>query len=808
MSWRDCIQTAIETGRISSKKGGEAFAAYDEAFERATAEGAPEGEAAMRAADEAVKEITTLKAVKRWQRVNEMQRAHEIFDRIMSAKDPRRALEELINEADLSYDSIRGMTMANLDRLMKKYKPSYGGLHIPTAGLDDIVRASYGDVRSTEAKQFADAVAEAIETLRLWANRYGANIPDNPNRVLFQTHDQAKVSAVTEDMWVNEHLQEGVLDWEIMRFAGKEIPEDQREEILRRTYRGIVNDGMDRENLAQGNAPGLATRLNRDRFLYYADAEAYLTMQEKYGSGNFYEQLIGMIDAMSKDISILRHFGPSADANREFAKRVAGKRASDLNNARPAGKKDVVKKTEAFFEVFDDMYRIHARHVPALDGNWPMQTWSTIRTLAVSAKLGGVFIPSLYGDLANARVARRMFNLPEVSVFRAYFREFTARPEKRMEAIRSGVIFENGISLAFNRQRYFAGLDGPHFARRISDMTYRMGLAAHHTQVARNAAGKQIMGVFADYAGKGFDDLPFAPLLTELGVTPKDWDRFRTIAPYTRDGATFLRPLDLARTGDDADAEIARKFSNVMQLYVRTAVPDTTLRSRRAMGEAVDPNSIVGQGIRTLGSLLSFPVTLWLNQLRRIVEAPGIRNKLTLSARYFMWMTVGGMFITQAKALVNGQQLYNMDPFDEDQPLGFNWDFYMRSLINGGSLGIFGDFIFNNINVSNSSYKPGNPTEEYLRKLHKLTIDNLIDYARGEEIELGKDVLGFVDANVPDLWWMKLAWQRGVSDEIFKETDPAGWARYERYLREHEEGMWWEPGDEPTVPQLETAFGD
>src|SRR6478609_7636703 len=115
MSWRDCISSAVAAGRISERKGTEAHAAYDEALEEALAEGATEGEAVLRAADAAVAQITELKKAKRWARLNDMQRQHEIYTRLMGSADPRRGLEHLMDETELSYETVRGIAMANLD---------------------------------------------------------------------------------------------------------------------------------------------------------------------------------------------------------------------------------------------------------------------------------------------------------------------------------------------------------------------------------------------------------------------------------------------------------------------------------------------------------------------------------------------------------------------------------------------------------------------------------------------------------------------------------------------------------------------
>lgn len=123
-------------------------------------------------------------------------------------------------------------------------------------------------------------------------------------------------------------------------------------------------------------------------------------------------------------------------------------------------------------------------------------------------------------------------------------------------------------------------------------------------------------------------------------------------------------------------------------------------------------------------------------------------------------------------------------------------------------MGILGDLIFNNINISNSSYRPGNPTEEYLKAAHKLTIDNLIDAAKGDDLEVGADALNFLDENTPDFWYMKLLMQRSIMDQALEMADPAGYRAKQRYEREHAEGMWWGQGDEPEAINPATAIGD
>lgn len=794
MSFRDCIQSALDSGRLSAKKADEAFAAYDEAFERAKID-EPEGVADGIAAMEVLEEITTLKAAKRHERLNIMQRSHEIYTRLMTSKDPARELQEIVVDLEMAQQTVRSIAMANLDRLMDKYGPKLAGLKV-NRDLDDVVRAAYDEAAPPEAKAHADSIIETWDMLRQWANMYGANIPENVNARLPQTQEAVKVRRVSEREFIDDHLTHA--DWEVMRFGGKLIPVEKREEILKHTYEGIISDGFDRPETAQLRAPGLASRLNRDRFIFYKDAESYIAMQEKYGAGTLYEQTINTVESLAKDIALLKIFGPAADSMREFTKRTALKRAADLNLARPTNKRTLVDKMKRHVELFDDEVKIHSWHVPTADGNLPVQTFGAIRSIAVNALLGASFIPNLAGDLANATAMKHVLKMPEVSVFRSYSKEFLSTKRAKLEAAQLGVVMESMISLAQGRARYFGALDGPTGVRRFTDISYRLGLANYHTQMIRNAQGKQLLGMWANHAGDEFDALPFAPFLIERGITKEDWDAFRATPLTDIRGAKFLVPRQMFLTGDKV---VAQKFSDAMQLFIRTQVPDVSLRSRRALGEFVDPNSATGQSIRTLGSLFAFPVTIWYNQLRRISEAPGIRNKLVFGARYVTAMTLAGFAIEQMRAITRGKELH--DATDAD-----TWG---KALIAGGGFGIIGDLLLNSLNMSNSARPYSNPTMEFLDKARELVVGNAWDYAFAEEPPTVDNVTAdgakFLDAAIPDLWYARLLVERAIKDDFMQTIDLAGWQRRQQYLQEHEEGMWWAPGDDPQAPNLETALG-
>jgi hypothetical protein len=315
----------------------------------------------------------------------------------------------------------------------------------------------------------------------------------------------------------------------------------------------------------------------------------------------------------------------------------------------------------------------------------------------------------------------------------------------------------------------------------------------------------QFSGFLHDYKNVSWEDLPTAPFFQQVGVTKEDWDAYRAMDSTILRGAEFLDPVSVYKNGDRRQKEAAERIGAAQQEYIRRVVPDTNLRSRRAAGEAIDPNSAWGQIQRTMTSLLSFPIALHFTHLRNIEQMPRIRDKFVYSAAYFTFLTTAGAAITQAKALISGQQLYSMNFLENSAEQ--NLDFFGRSVLNGGSMGILGDVLMNWININNSPYAPGNPTTEFLKAVHKVSLDNLIDYANGDEIEGVKDTINLANQVIPKFWHTKLLFERQLMDSIEQEYDPAGYRRAKQFEREHEEGMWWGAGDEPEAIRLETIVG-
>jgi hypothetical protein len=806
MSFKDCIDTAVADGRLAASKATVAKQAFDDAIAEGLATGLTQDIAEQAAGLKALEQVTNLTKQKRWERLNDLKRANALHNQIATAANPIRALDEVIELIDLRYKAISGQAMASLDQFILKYMPKWGGLHLPQDGLDDIVAGTFGKAVTPEGKATGQAVLDVRKHLAKRANLAGANIDIESKTGMPQSHDRLKVKAVPEQEWVQDHLR--TLDWSVMRFNRKPIPVEMREEVLKRTYEGIVTHGKIRLEAGQAENRSLVSQLNEDRFLWYAGPDEWLEMQGKYGRGNPHQQILGMIEAQSRDIAVLEVLGTNPSAMNGYVTRLANKRAAELQlEGKPipmtlAVQGDWVSAASAKASDYLSQYDVVTNSIVNGEESFWIQSLSAVRTASSSLLLGAVFLSSV-GDVAIGKWAGQFNRMPATKLIRNYLTHFVKGKMSAEEAMGLGIAFESGISMASALQRFVGPIEGPYWARRFSDVVYRAGLATRFTQTGKNVNGILVAQRWARDRHLPFSELPYAPALREMGITEADWNVFRNGPVYEKEGVGHLRPLDLWEKGTtEAERQAADKFANFLQRYVELAVPTTTVRARTALGAAIPATTLRGQFARTQAALASFPATIMFNHLSRILNMPtGVNDKLMQFGKLFLYLTLGGALVTQLKAIATGKDLHDMSTID----------FWLRAAINGGSFGLAGDFVMNNINAATQGYSPSTPLEQQVSGGLKLTFGNALKMAKGEETSIGKDAYKFASGMVPKLWWYRVAMDRMMEELFLQEIDPAAYSRLQQKQQEVEaetgQGMWWGTGEDPRAPNVEVAFG-
>lgn len=798
MTFLTCIRNAVDTGKLGEKKAAEAEAAYAREHLVQTQMGFTGAKADVAAAHKALEAITNLKASQRWERITEMQRAAELRTKIDATEDMPKFLLDTIDRMQLAYKRIGGQFLTGLDVFLDKYSPKYLGLKHPVEGLKDIVRAAFpGGKMEGEAGAIAQSIKDMYAFAARRINMEGGTMPVSLEHGLPQVHNKQGMRKYDKAEWVNDHLERA--NWEIMRWRGKPIEEGMRKQVLEDMHDSILTEGADERKTGVNKNDVLGRRFAHEKFLYYKDADSWIEMGEKYGSENMFQQVIGQLDAMANAASIMEVLGPRPEVMMAYLQRETAHRASqlDLDKPMPPTKNMRVDTLKDKFDKFRSMYEIHSRQIQTGEGNIVTIGLATARTHASTALLGGVGLTSLT-DAFIGRWARGFHKVPTTGWISGYFKHAFQNKEMRSRALKAGILQHQLVSMAHGSTRWAGPLDGARWAKRMSDVLYRSVGATWITQAGRNMHADFLHGDFGEYIGKSLDDIPYAASLRERGITDEDWLRFSSMEPLDIDGTKWLAPQMFYEQAETiADRRIADKFFDFVTEFTRGAVVTPDLQAQAAMGLYTNPNSLTGQVIRTLGSLISFPITVNMYHLRKIFAQENPMDKAKSFAAFVYWTTLGGAIVLQAKGLLTQGAAYEMDPRE-----GQGREFWGRAAMLGGFTGIYGDFLYDFIR----SGKPA--VDAPLFKLASATwnlgpgnaIDAVGNTFRDEpkELNLGKDVLNFVDSNIPDPWQTKLLLDRAMMDHLLQEADQAAWERkITAQQKQMDEGReyWW-PMDE------------
>ena len=143
----------------------------------------------------------------------------------------------------------------------------------------------------------------------------------------------------------------------------------------------------------------------------------------------------------------------------------------------------------------------------------------------------------------------------------------------------------------------------------------------------------------------------------------------------------------------------------------------------------------------------------------------------------------------QAKDLASGRE-----------PRPIDGDFAKAAVVQGGGLGIFGDFIFSDVNRFGGGPVETffGPTGELASKTLSLTIGNLQEAVKGEETNVLGEASQFVKRYTPDVWQTRL-FTDALLDNMTMLADPKHKARLRRQMRrrqkEYDQGYWWKKGE-------------
>lgn len=779
-----CLVEAVKLGKLSEHSKNNIEKSYKKALE----DGKTTDEAKIKALKEAQykaqrqKRLSIINAQAR-QRLEFLAKKHPkgMASGIMSmlTKD----INESAGNSNIFYRSqaILGISTAKFADAMNDMRSKLAGFKQDKALAQDVVREIFGtSTDNSKASGYAKLWADIAEDLRKQFNSAGGDIPKLKDWGMPQSHNQMKVARVDADEWIG--FIKDKLDFQKM-----DLKESEVKEALEYMHETISTGGLNK--LQAGKIPKGVTSVKANskrehRLLVFKDADAWLEYQEKFGQPDPFTAMTDHTRQMANDIATMEIFGANPDANFNFIKDVARK------------EKQLSKSKEWWL---DGSYNSATGKVDGTSavtsGDFAtVAILGGIRSVFVASKLGSAMISALT-DVSNLALTANYNKMP---VMKTLYKGFASlgREEQQKMAVQMGIVadaWSGNVSAASRFGETGAGkLEG------IAEKVIRASGLGAWTDAFRKSFGMELMAKLAENTKKPFDELDpyFKKVFTQKGITPEDWKVISETSLMGFDGAEFLSVENLMsnpKISSKKSRELAIKMMEFVAQETDYAVivPDARVRAITTGGK--QKGTLGGETSRMLWMFKSFPIAMLTSHISRGLAQDTIKGKSAYLASVFTGTTILAMGVIQLKEMIKGK-----DPKEVDLSLAG------ASVLQGGGLGIFGDFLFSDKTRYGNSFSsqivgPMGSLGEDVLQITMANLQKALD--KKKDTTLGKDLITKASSYLPgqNLWYTRLLFERLVKDQALKLVDPKfnkKVSNHERKLkRDNHQGYWWGRGD-------------
>ena len=806
MSFGDCINNAENEGALSRREAERARRTYQEALEGMEGLGADAEPAAARSAFERMEAET---AQRKRQTLLQARAYEEIAADFAAYRNERGeavltdAMMGLVDSSGMptrrpgafqNYQAIRGRAHAHMQTVIRRFARDLAGRTRNKAELLDVVREAFGeDTGNAAAKALARAWGETSEKLRELYNAQGGHIGYNSKWGGPQTHDADKIRAAGYEAWRNHVLPRLDLERMIDGRTGKPFTPSTIEQALKDVFENIKTDGWAARTPSGLNAGrARANRRADPRFLVFRDADAWMEYQDAFSKGDFFDAMMGHIDGMSRDIALMQALGPNPNAGLTFAEQTLRKMLTtgDGVEGRLTGAESAIHRARQAYELFTGTTNRPVNATLA-------RVMGNTRQLLTAAHLGSAVI-SAVSDIGFTRITARMNGMRTDKVLGRAVSLLDVN--ERNLAMRLGLIAEEATQMAAAQHRYIGEVWGGELSRQISDTVLKVSGLSPWTQTMKWAFGMELSGFLADNAGRAFKDLPKAlqGSFKRYNISAAEWERMRSAPLYDGRGSKFLRPEDIAAIEGLPPGEgdrLANKLLAMVHAETNFAIPSASLIGRSSfLPSGAKPGTVSGELLRSTLLFKNFAVTMLFTHVRRAAMMASPADRLAYTGELLISSALLGAFALQAKEVTKGR-----DP----RPMAGS-DFWFAALLQGGGLGIFGDFMFADANRFGGGIGEtvAGPVFSAANDLRRLTVGNAQEWAAGESLEesdAALEAVDFMSRYTPgsSIWYARLALDRYVWDRASLMADPDAADKMQRAINKSEregQGYFFPPG--------------
>lgn len=754
--------------------------------------------------------------------------------------------------------AILGQAHARLEEMIWAFrKTGVTGRRMNVAKMENVVRELFdGGSGDAAAKAFADAWTEVSENLRQRFNRAGGAVGKLEKWGLPQVHDARALRKRGLAQWKADTL--ALLDPAKMRhpISGQPMTTAQVAESLDVVYRRIVTDGLvDAPAGAGGGRGALHKQHAEHRFLVFKNADAWMKYQKLYGTGGaegIFAAMMNHVNVMSRDIAAMEVLGPNPGLTLEAMIGFVRKEGANAGAGLPAifpTKSPVglpwnpetyaASKIQRARDMWAHMHG--SANVPV--NGFLANTLSAVRNITFATALGSATLSSVT-DLGRQQIHRRFAGVFKTAHTGRDLRAATNpmvvlsdvvqqfKSLNRREAVRAGLILESATHVLHESARYAGGFNGPMWSQVFADRMLTWALLTPWTQANRHVFGLSIMAEVADNVGKRFAELDpgLQRLFGRYGMGAAEWDAIRQFTPSVMgDADAFVRgrqpgadafpknptpstirdagklmagsqagdaldPIRYLKATDIADERLAERYLEMILQETERAVPSGTVANKALWVGQNQPGTMRGELMRSVSMLKSYgTITLMQDWGRMASEIAGGRplRGARFMAAIAITSTLLGALAMQLKSLSRGE-----DPRPMNEP-----QFWGAAMMQGGGMGIYGDYLFGSVNRFGGGFAGSlaGPVTSRASNLWNLTGGNLIQFANDEPTNFGRESVSFARMNLSMPFYLRLAYERVLLDELQKVADPEAYQAFRRKASklksQFKTGYWWAPGE-------------
>jgi len=344
-----------------------------------------------------------------------------------------------------------------------------------------------------------------------------------------------------------------------------------------------------------------------------------------------------------------------------------------------------------------------------------------------------------------------------------------------------GLIADAWLGRAHGSNRY-SDIYGNGVTAKAAEGVMRGSLLAPWTDAGRKAFGMEYSSMLADNFGKSLDELDsnVRRAFESYGIDSQLWDSFRKTKPLNFKGSKFA----------DMTQEGGKKFHQMVISETDFAVPTPDAKVRAITTGGLGRSTIEGQAWRSAMMLKSFPITIATTHFYRAAYQATTADKLAYAGLLAVTSTVMGGLALQVKDIGAGRE-----PRPMDDP-----KFVMAAFQQGGGLGIFGDFLFSDVNRFGGGITQTltGPTGQLLDTAVKFTLGNIREAVKGEETNILGEAIQLGKRYAPDIWQTRL-FTDAMYDQIEIMANQDAQRRFntiaKKRQKEFNQGYWWKPGE-------------